>query len=398
MSVYSALRDFVFSPKAARLIGEPFFFLMGMRKGSRLDLKKVRRVLVVKLDEIGDAVMLTPFIRELRAGLPQAAITLVVKPQLKDIWELCPYINEVITYDRRTGPPNLHSHSSALSFAKGKLWKKRFDLAIVPRWDADYYGASFLAYFSGASVRIGYRHKEIIGAEYDFDSLYTYLLTIGSSSIHEVEKNTDLLRFLKIEICNDELELWLDKTDLAYADAAFDKRSSLKIVFGIGAASDKRIWPIDNFLELAKRLKLKSDMDVVILGGEKEREAGNMLVKQAGDSVINLAGKTTLRQAAAVLKKSAIYVGNDSGLMHVAAAVGTPVVEISCHPVNGDAGHYNSPSRFGPWGIRKIILQPERAIAPCYCACTAEQAHCIRGVSVAEVQAALTELINPKYV
>lgn len=389
----STLRGFVLSPSFARFFGEPFFFLMGMRKGARPEMGRARRILVVKLDEIGDAVMLTPFVRELRAGLPHAWITIVVKPQLKELWDTCPYVNEVIAFDRQAGPSSLRGHLGALSFAAKKLWKKRLDLAIVPRCGPDYYYASYVAYLSGARTRLGCKSNASRVTDFNFDSLYTDLLDVGGALRHEIEKNLEFLKPLHSGVYTKDPELWLSEEDIAFADAVVSTGGRLAISYGIGANSDKRVWPVGNFLELSRRLRKVREVSIIVLGGQKERASGDILAKELGDTVINLAGKTTLRQAAAVLRKCRVYAGNDSGLMHMAAAVGTPVVEISCHPRGASADHYNSPSRFGPWGVEQRILQPDRAIAPCDKACVAEQAHCIESVSVEAVMRAVLDLV-----
>ena len=111
------------------------------------------------------------------------------------------------------------------------------------------------------------------------------------------------------------------------------------------------------------------------------------------DSGINSAEKATLRQAVALLKRCRLFVGNDSGPMHIAAAVGLPAVEISCHPIDGSLFHSNSPRRFGPWGVSHVILQPKNKLDFCTDACNASHAHCIRGVTVEQTKEAITSLL-----
>jgi heptosyltransferase-2 len=148
------------SPKVTYFFGEPFFKLMGMRRNKHdLNLAQVEKVLIVRLDEIGDVVMTTPFLRELRRNLPDAWITLVVKPAVYNLVERCPYVNEVLVYDWNTKHrllKPLQRHWRALQLAWKHLWKRRFDLAILPRWDVDSYHGSFVLYFSGAPWRVGY--------------------------------------------------------------------------------------------------------------------------------------------------------------------------------------------------------------------------------------------------
>jgi heptosyltransferase-2 len=123
---------------------------------------------------------------------------------------------------------------------------------------------------------------------------------------------------------------------------------------------------------------------------------GRELERQLGGTVINSVGRTTLREVCALLKHCQLYIGNDTGAMHLAAAAGVPVVEISCHPLNGSHFHANSPRRFGPWGVDFTVLQPEKAIEPCSDGCTAFQAHCIQTVTVADVRNAAEKHLFPR--
>src|SRR5512141_888224 len=115
-------------------------------------------MLVVRLDEIGDVVLMSAFLRELRRNASDASITLVVKPGTRELVERCPYVNEVLPFDWGASGrmATLRLRARAAAMARKELWPRRFDLALHPRWDADYYQASFLTYFSGAATRVGY--------------------------------------------------------------------------------------------------------------------------------------------------------------------------------------------------------------------------------------------------
>lgn len=383
------------TPRVARLLGEPLFWLMARRKTEGgLDLSRVRRVLVVRLDEIGDAVMTTPFLRALRRNLPDAWITLVVKPAVYNLVELCPYVNEVLIYDWKTAESlrELRRHGRALRLARQHLWHRRFDLAILPRWDADGYHGSFVTYFSGAPWRVGFsenviEHKRRLNR--DFDGLFTHVLEDHTLK-HEVERNLDVLRFLGGSVQDDRLELWLGPEDEVSAEQCLQSHhvrpGDLVIAFGPGAGSPRRMWPLAHFLELGEWLSKEDRRRILVIGGKGEEPLGQALRRHLGETVINVVGQTTLRQAGALLKRCQLFVGNDAGPMHLAAAAGVPVVEISCHPQDGDPLHYNSPRRFGPWGVPHRILQPETALEPCFKACLAGQAHCIASVGVGQVK------------
>ncbi|MEM1995641.1 MAG: glycosyltransferase family 9 protein [Thermoplasmatales archaeon] len=358
------------------------------------DLSQVKRVLVIRLDEIGDVVMTTPFLRELRRNLPDAWITLVVKPQVYNLVELCPYVNEVLTYDWSTNRylRPLQRHWRALKLARQHLWQRHFDLAIIPRWDADHYHATFVAYFSGAPWRVGYsenvndRKQRLNGG---FDHLLTRVLNDNTVK-HEVEHNLEVICFLGGEVREDRLELWLGEEDEAFAERVLKSHGVRDgeplIAFAPGAGAPKRMWPISNFIELGAWLKREYNAYIVAVGRPGEEQLGQELQRRLGDRAINVVGQTTLRQTAALLKCCQLFVGNDAGPMHLAAAAGVPVVEISCHPLNGSPLHPDSPECFGPWGVPHVVLQLEKPLAPCSEGCEAAQAHCILGVTVARVK------------
>jgi heptosyltransferase-2 len=393
------------SPRAALLFGEPFFWLLGMRwKKRMINLMKVKRVLVVRLDEIGDVVMTSSFLRELRRNLPDAWITLVVKPAVYTLVELCPYVNEVLTYDHKTSGDfaEQRRHGRALNLALKHMWRRRFDLAILPRWDADDYHGTFLTYFSGAPRRVGYsasvsEFKRELNS--GLDCLLSHTLE-DSDTKHEIEHNLDVIRFLGGTIQEDQLELWLGENDERFAEQKLKshgvKPGELLIGFGLGAGSERRMWPIDNFVGIGRWLREEYNGRIIAVGGKGEESLGQEIQQQLGDMVINTVGGANLRQTAALMKCCHLYVGNDAGPMHLAAGAGVPVVEISCHPLHGSVMHVNSPKRFGPWGVPHLVLQPEKALSPCSDRCKATQAHCIDNVSIAQVKKAVEKLIKQK--
>ena len=394
------------STQVVHFIGEPFFWSLGLRRNRReIDLSKIKRVLIVRLDEIGDVVLTTPFLRELRRNLPDAWITLVVKPAVYNLVELCPYVNEVLTYDWKTLLTfdwniqewfwQVQRHRRALGLAWNHLWPRRFDLTIIPRWDADYYNATFVAYFSGAPWRVGYSENVIddkrrlnVGCE----RLLTHVLSDNTLK-HEVEHNLDIIHFLGGTIKEERLELWVSPEDEAFAEQVLRlhgvRQGELLVAFGPGAREPKRMWPLGNFIELGTWLKREYDARIMVVGGQGEELLGQELKWQIGDTVINVVGQATLRQIFALLKCSRLCVSNDAGPMHLAAAAGVAMIEISCHPRDGSMLHSNSPRRFGPWRVPHVVLQPETALAPCSEGCNCVRTHCIIGVDLEQVKEAV---------
>jgi ADP-heptose:LPS heptosyltransferase len=166
---------------------------------------------------------------------------------------------------------------------------------------------------------------------------------------HEVLHNLHFLNWCgAVDTTDTRLELWVTRSDRRFAADALNSRGEC-VVFASGAGHPFRCWPIDRFAAVAKWLQTQYELTPVLLGASGDPEF---------DGGINLIGRTTLRQAAAVIERCVLFVGNDSGLMHIAAAVGTPIVEISGFRIDGDVNHANSPARFHPLGVEQRIVQP----------------------------------------
>ena len=364
--------------------------------GQQENGEKVKNVLVVKTDEIGDFVLATAFLRELRLMFANARITLVVNRAVSNLAELCPYVNEIITYNQSI-PRSMRPFIlpwRALSLGYRTLRQKHFDMALAPRWDTDGYYSAYLAYFSRAKRRVGYAEtvnprKRIMNS--GFDLMFTEVLH-DEMPKHEVERNLEFIHYLGGKPSSDALELWTDSSDEAFAERVLANISTKMLVaFCPGAGSADRQWPQDRFIELGRWLKNNHDSSFIIVGGCSDKPLGKDIKDALGQEIIDLTGQTTLRQTVALLRRCHLYVGNDTGSMHLAAAVGVPIVEISCFPVDGPHWHWNSPLRFGPWKVPHRIVQTRKnSIMPE--AVRGKRSNSIREISVEQVQDAIHEL------
>jgi len=396
------VRTWLEAPALIHAAGEIVFRLIGRRESScRSDLSQASRILVLRLDGIGDVVLTSPFLRQLRRAAPRAKITLVVQPFVRNLVDRCPYVDEVLVFHARA-PRFLRpvwQHARALSMAFRQLLPRRFDWAIHPRWDADRSHASFLAYFSGAARRAGYsEHVRGSGARRE-NRGWDVLLTDAcpdSELKHEIHHNAALLRFLGASPSESPSELWPDDADWSLAETMWRHHGvrdrDLVIAFGLGG-EPKRQWPIEHFLHVSNTLSRERNATILIVGGPNERDLAEQFQKRSAAKTVIAAGFTTLRETAALLHRAAIYIGNDTGAMHMAAAAEVKVVEISCHPQNGALAHSNSPARFGPVGVEHRILQPKTALTPCVDGCAASEPHCIRAIEPEQVLAAARELM-----
>jgi len=391
-------------PRAACAVGRHLYALIGRLSGGNFLQRTPATILVVRVDEIGDVILTTPFLRELRRNAPDAWITLVVKPQTAEIVEYCPYVNEIIRFDWSVPgrAATLRRHLRALYLAAIQLWWRRFDVAFLPRREADYYHGTYLMYFSGARRRVAYSEKvsarkQALNA--GFDAMLTDTI-LPAHAKHEVEHNLDVLRILGGKVEDTGLEIWLDEGDRSFAARYLEDRGIRPgeelVGLAPGARWGKKRWPIFRFAEVAQGLSGEHHACFVVVGGPEDRPLGKRLEAELGAMVVNAAGRTTLRQAAALLERCQLTITNDSGPKHLAAAVGSPVVEISWHAEEGDEANSESPVFFGPWGVPHAVVRPEHSLAPCRGACESDKPHCILGVQADQVIEAASSLLQAR--
>lgn len=364
-------------------------------------LNQVKRILVIRLDAIGDAVLNTAFLRELRDQAPAAEITLIVSEQLYPVFRLCPYVDDVFPFECsvpfRWKPFLLPWR--ALRIARRRLWQKRFDLALLPRREFDIWSGHFLAFFSRAPWRVGYtehvndrKGRLNPGA----DLLFTQIIKAGEDVQHEVACNLHMLEELGGRAKDDRVEMWTSSDDETIVDGLLraygnDANAPL-IAVSPGSSSALTRWPIAKFAELITALAEAVECRFVVVGSPDEQELGAMLAAAMPERVVNLAGKTTLRQCAAVLKRCIVAVANDSGPMHIAAAMGTPVVALfgsSCE------------HRFGPWKDHTVVTL-DLPCRPCNqghvidrCAtCIFDEPRCLTELPVSKVASAITRVLS----
>jgi heptosyltransferase-2 len=361
-------------------------------------LETCRRVLVLRLDAIGDVALTSPFTRELRANLPDdSRVTLMVRPPCEGLARCLPGVDEVVVWDPiSSGPPKvLRRHWRALRAAP-RLWG-HYDLAVVPRWDSDLYHAGYLGLLSGASRRVGF--SEQVNArkartDKGHDALFTHL-HLDSTVRHDVEHTLSLLEFMGGTVRSDRLELTLDaglheRAESLLRDAGWTGEPLLGL--GPGAGFPTRLWPVERYRLVARRLAERWGVRPLIVGGAQDRVLARTLSDGLHDA-IDLSGRATVPMTAALLARCWLFVGADSAPAHLAAAGGVPVVSVSCHPAGGASAHRNSPLRFRPWGVPARTVQPPGpSTASCGVACEVDRPHCILGVDAAAVLAASEEL------
>ncbi len=194
---------------------------------------------------------------------------------------------------------------------------------------------------------------------------------------------------------NSELELWENGEDRKRAfamlcEAGWSVGEHL-VCIGVSASIPMKQWPISQYMKLIDRMSEKyRDMCFVLLGIVDKNQCCEFNCQK----VIDLRGRLSLRETVAVARASVLYVGNDTGVMHIAAACDCAVLEISSFSIEGDMTcGISSSSRFSPWCKDALIVQPLKQLDECAGMCCKSYPHCITQVSVDAVQEAAEMLL-----
>jgi heptosyltransferase-2 len=343
------LRDIFYSFSPDLLGG--LYFRLGVNlvpeKKYPLDVGGIRRICIFATSGVGNLIMLTPMIRTLRSGIPDARITVVVSPNgAKDVLEGGDLVDEVVVLDSKRKLRKIRDDWPDLAIAathRGFMRAKR-------------------AFRTGAIYRLGFRYDH--GEKLDTGFLFTHAVPLDGSK-HEVEQGLDLIRQLGIPEIR-QLYMHIDNEDRSIAgkilqNAGVQEGDILIGIHVVPGPSDPergwRCWPIDRFAQLGDVTTANYNAKLIIVGGQAEVPAANEVANSMERKPIILAGKASLRQTAAVIEKCRLFISSDTGPMHVAAAVGVPVVCIFGP---------TSPSKHGPYGDNCFVVESDLPCRPCH--------------------------------
>lgn len=361
-------------------------------------------ILVIRLDAIGDNVLNSGFLRELRRNHPMARITLIVNPTVYPLVELCPYVNEVLSIEH--SPDFFVWLPRAMELCREKLWRERFDICFIPRWCIDAYFALMLGFLSGARTRFGYSSnvnpsKARLNAGYDLLLSREGIVFNPPSIIHEAERNLFLLRACGLSVLDNRTEVWYSHADQKRAvELTKDFARGRKMISIVDGGSTRgKHYPPELFVQALKEIATRDDYCFVYLGGKDDADYGKIFRGELGDDkLLDLAGRTTLRETLAVMDRVTLHIGTDTSTLHIASALRKPTVAISREASDVDAGIMSYAARFAPWQTEFIMLRPEHALEPCRSNPPAEgclvfdRPHCITQIEPREIVEAFERL------
>lgn len=309
-------------------------------------------LLVLRYRFIGDTILTVPFLRNLRRAYPGARIDLVVAPYSSDVLRGIPYVDELIVYD----PPTIHAdsggrHRTLLSKARfvAELRKRRYDKAYVLKRS---FSSAAIAFLSGARERIGFDTE---GRGFLLTRRVPY-----RHDRHEVLNFLDVLRADGVPVVDDHLEAWVSPEEASAAEGFLAERGVAPgeriVAIHPFCANQTRAWHEDGFVAAANALRERSGVRIFLLGGTRDREMAGRIAREIRPAPVTAVGDTDLRQSMALLSKCALLICNDSGIMHLAAALDLPLIALFGP---------QSPVKFGPWGKRCRILYKRFPCSPC---------------------------------
>ncbi len=348
------------------------------------------RILLIKPSSPGDIIHALPVLRGLRRRFPDAHLAWLVATPFANLLEVDPALDEVIPFDRKRFGRIGRSLGATRDFVAflHDLRRRKFQLVV------DLQGLVRSGFFSlacGAPIRIGFREARELAWIF-----YNRRIARIDRDAHAADKNYavgELLGFddapldLSVATTDDDRRhaaTLLEEAGITRADDAVAARYAVLVPT---TRWETKCWPVERFGQLAQLIKQHHGLASVLVGGRADVDSGCRAAEasagrsqdDASRAAVNLCGRTTLRQLAALIDGASIVVTADSTPMHMAAAHGRPLVALF-GPTN--------PQRTGPYGRQCDVLLPDLECAPCYLRKLSQCSHdhaCLRDLTVEHV-------------
>lgn len=326
-----------------------------------MNFSGIKKILVIKLRHIGDVLLSVPVFRALRENFPEAYITVLVNSGTEEVLETSPFIDEIIAFDRSIKKMNFpQKYTKEISFLR-MIRRKGFDMAV------DLTGgdrAAITSFVSGATYRLAH---DIRGGFWGKRHFYTHLAEKNDNQ-HTLLQNLDVVCQFGIKTDNLSVDISIPDDARMFANRILEKNRTDKTIPVVHVHPTSRwlfkCWR-DEYMAAVINWLTGKGITVIVTSAPDKREMEKakkilFMVRTLGDcpiftgeavesglsprlncgGVVDLCGKTTIKQLAAISKASDLFFGVDSAPMHIAAAVGTPVVALF-----GPSGAFH----WGPW-------------------------------------------------
>lgn len=353
-------------------------FSQGLAEGGELVCagSAPRKLLIVLHGAIGDVVRALPLAMRLKKFWPETELHWAVEPISRTLVEGHPAIDQVIVFDRSRGLP------AYFRFA-AELRKTRYDLVLDLQ---RHFKSGITSWLAGCGKRVGFHRANAREFNWLFNNEHIRRVPHLSAKIWQFQQFGDVLglpRSEKLEFGLDPREAELERVEKFTAEACqaggfpVPPREK-RVVLILGSTWESRFWLAEHYAVLCKMLQEKHGLVAVLAGGKREREFAAVVAELLRPlPVINLVEKTVLRDLTAVFSQAVLAIGSDSGPMHIASAVGRPVISL---------WGSTSARRSAPYGSEALVLQSQVGCSPCYRRkCPGLNTVCMAGITPAEV-------------
>jgi len=339
------------------------------------------KVLVVQTSFLGDTVLTLPLCSEIKRRFPGTKLSVLCSPQSAELLRDHPNIDEVITDDKKRADKGWRGLWRKANFLK----RKDFTMAVCPHKS---FRSAFLLFLAGIPRRIGFRQSR---------GWYLFHVRVDrDSSRHDLERNLSILSAFDISLddCRRDVEFPIksgaeERIEDLFRSLGID---TAKPIIGMnpGSVWQTKRWAAKSFARLIELLKGETDCEVILFGGPEDADTVAQIQQLSRARVVSLAGKTSLGELPAALSRCKVFVSNDSGPMHIAAARGVPVVAIFC-ATTPSLGFY-------PYSSRAVVVEKRLPCRPCGShggrRCPLGTADCIRLIEPEAVLGAIKQLLS----
>lgn len=331
-----------------------------------------QRILLVLHGSIGDVTRALPLARLLRGGYPKAFIAWSVEPASAPLLEGNPAIDEVILFDRR------HWWKSFGAFLR-QIRRRRFDLVLDLQ---RHLKSGVISRSSGAPHRLGFHRGDAKECNWLFNNLF---IERCGNDISKLDHYLKFAEFLGLPKAPPQWEFALSSVERNSVDTHLAGVNGPFAALFVGTRWESKNWFVDQIAACADLLHRDHGLAVVLLGGAADRQLAAQTLALVGPGVVDLAGRTSLREAMGIIARAKVAVGPDTGLMHIAAALHVPVISL---------WGATDPARTGPYGFESLAIKGAAPCSPCYLKRCSIGRLCMRSIGTADIAEKLKRVID----
>lgn len=312
-----------------------------------------KKILIVLLGALGDVTRGLSLAVRIKEAWPDCHLSWAVEPKSREIVEALPHVDKVFVFDRPRG------FKAYLSFI-AELRREKFDLVLDLQ---RHLKSGVTSWSTGAATRVGFHRANANEFNWIFNNQHITRVEHRSAKIDHYHLFGDLLGLPPMSPYRFGLKATAAETEkvrslVAQQRAAALPKGTAVVALLVGSTWSSKFWFAQRYREVIEQLSSEHKVVFVLIGAPNERGFADEIAQGfSEDLVVNLAGKTSVRDLIAVFEQTDLAIGSDSGPMHIAAAVGIPVVSV---------WGATDPRRSGPYGNEKWLVKSQVACSPCY--------------------------------